>query len=111
MSAEGGCPVALRWVKVGEGREVLMDDTPKPEAKSAPFVRNERLSPKAKRALEIQTGRKFDSESSVRAYLRDNDLRIVEGSEGRERRKWIKGTKPGDRGKYHHTNHLGYGVR
>ena len=101
------------WVEVVPGRWRLVDDKKKSSepAPCSPFVRNERLSPKARRALKIQTGRDFDSESAARAYMRENNLRIVEGGEGRSRKRWVKGTKPGDRGHYEgRTNHLGYGV-
>lgn len=100
------------WVEVVPGRWRLVDDKKKTDpAVAAPFVRQERLSAAARRTLKIQTGKDFDSESAARAYMRDNNLRIVERGEARSRREWIKGTKPGDRGQYAgKTNHLGYGV-
>ena len=95
-----------RWVEIRAGRWMLVSDEPKSKGDPgrAPLVRNEHLTARAKRALYLQTGKKFDSESQVRAYLRDNNLRIEEKGEPndimrREDKKWLRDTKPGQREK------------
>ena len=91
------------WVPVGAGRWRLVDTgaTAVASRQGAPFVRNERLSPKARKALKVQLGRDFDSESSLRAYMKDNDLRFIDPGDnqdkGRKRMaEFMRETKPGD---------------
>lgn len=90
------------WVDVGPGRQRLVDVDAKPvKGVSAPYVRPEHLSPKARRALRLQLGRDFDSESSLRAYLRDHDMRFVDKGDnqdkGRKRmQEFMRETRPGD---------------
>lgn len=105
----------MKWVKVAEGREVLVpDDYEEPKSVAAPFVRNEHLSAKQRRALRIKLGRDFTSVSELRAHMRDNDLRHVEKGDAVDRastlrREWIRDTKPGQRGRNPACGPKGYG--
>jgi hypothetical protein len=110
--------VARAWIQVGEGRWRLVDtgataEGTRDNARSTPYVRPERLSAKARRALKIQLGVDIDSESALRAHMRDNDLRFVDRGEAvdktrAERQRWLKETKPGDRGQSPVAKEHGY---
>lgn len=102
------------WVEVAPGRQRLVDTGAKvADDATGVYVRPEHLSPRARRALRIQLGRDFDSESSLRSYLKANDMRLIDKGEKvdkvrRSREEWIKGTKPGERGKAPHVMPSGY---
>ncbi len=106
--------MSLIWVEVAPGRQRLIDAGVKTAAGSnAPYIRPEHLSPKARRALRIQLGRDFDSESSLRAYLKANDLRLIDKGEKvdkdrKTREAWLKDTKPGERKGGPHVGSHGY---
>lgn len=108
--------MSLVWVKTGAGREVLVDTGKIPVTKSGKhsvYVRPEHLSAKARRALKIQLGVDIDSESSLRRYMKDHDLRFVDRGEkvdkdGKTRKEWIKDTRPGERGRNPTAKSHGY---
>jgi hypothetical protein len=106
--------VSRVWVEVSPGRQRLVEvDTPATGGSNAPFIRREHLSPKARRALRIQLGRDFDSESSLRAYLKQNDMRLIDKGEKvdkdrKTREAWLKDTKPGQRKGGPHVGSHGY---
>ena len=93
----------LVWVKTAEGRERLVDLDFK--AKSDRNIsRRETLTAKARRALRIQLGRDFTTESELRAHMKQNNLRFVDRGEPQEiaRRgteEYLRDTRPGKRGK------------
>ena len=96
------------WVKVKDGREVLMDLAKAPEGArvSAPFIRREGLSKAEQVSYERSLGEWFDSRSQVEAFMKENDFRHVERGEfndtqRRNLREWVKqppekrGPRPG----------------
>jgi hypothetical protein len=104
------------WVEVAPGRSRLVDTDERPEALrvAAPFVRQERLTAKSRKKLKMQLGRDFDSESQLRAYMRDNGMRFIDNGEKcddvrRKRKDWLRNTKPGERGKNPFVGPMGYG--
>lgn len=106
--------MSLVWVDVGAGRQRLVETNQRHTTdSSAPYVRPDRLTAKARRALAIQLGVSFDSESALRRHMKDNGLRFVDRGEKvdkvrRSREEWIAGTEPGKRGKAPHVRSTGY---
>jgi hypothetical protein len=98
--------VAKAWIEIAPGRYRLVDTgaTAVASRVDAPFVRNEHISPEERRKLALQLGERFDSESALRRYMKDNGLRLREKGDRMDkirtaRKAWLADTKPGQRGK------------